>query len=157
MDEEQERQMPDEPQVGLLDRAVHLVAAYVTHNALDADRLVPFLTEVYEGLKGLEGDQAPEPVPAPQSAGPKPAVPIESSYNDQNIWCLECGSKQKMLRRHLRNHGMSPEDYRQKWGLPADYPMVAMNYSKERSAAALKSGLGRSKAPRKPRTKPTEE
>ena len=74
----------------------------------------------------------------------KPAVSIKRSVTDEYIVCLEDGKKLKMLKRHLRTvYGMTPEEYRAKWGLPADYPMVAPNYSRQRSAFAKKIGLGR--------------
>jgi predicted transcriptional regulator len=103
---------------------------------------------VFQQLAGLEA--APEEPEEP----PVPAVPIKKSITDEHLICLEDGKKLKMLKRHLSSsYDMTPEDYRAKWGLPYDYPMVAPNYAKKRAALAKKIGLGRKPAA-KPAAKP---
>ena len=123
----------------LLRMAVDLVSAYVSNNALASGQIPELIQTVYGSLESLN-ETGPEPEPEPQ----KPAVPIRKSVGDDYIVCLEDGKKLKMLKRHLRtNYGMTPEEYRAKWGLPSDYPMVAPAYAKQRSAFAKKIGLGR--------------
>ena len=123
----------------ILRMAVDVVAAYVAQNSVPAAELPDVIQTVYGTLDNLNG--APAEAPAePQ----KPAVPVRRSVADDHIVCLEDGKKLKMLKRYLRSqYDMSPEDYRRKWGLPADYPMVAPNYSKRRSQFAKQIGLGR--------------
>ncbi|HUN49972.1 MAG TPA: MucR family transcriptional regulator, partial [Candidatus Sulfotelmatobacter sp.] len=97
------------------------------------------LAQVYAALSKL--GQQPAPAPAPQRQ--KPAVPVGRSVQHDHIVCLEDGKKLKMLKRYLRStYGLTPEEYRAKWGLPSDYPMVAPNYARQRSAFAKKIGLG---------------
>ena len=97
------------------------------------------IAEVHVALNGLHSSDTPEPVEEL-----KPAVPVRKSVAPDYIICLEDGKKFKSLKRHLRTHyNMSPEEYREKWGLPADYPMVAPNYSATRSRLAKDNGLGR--------------
>jgi predicted transcriptional regulator len=116
-----------------------IVSAYVRNNTLPTHELPGLIRSVYAALDGLSQEMAPEPEPL------KPAVPIKRSIFKEHIVCLEDGLKFKSLKRHLRSkYGMSPEDYRQKWGLPPDYPMVAPGYSEKRSKLAKKMGLGRS-------------
>lgn len=124
-----------------------IVAAYLSNNALDAEKIPEVVRSVYATLGDLGGA-------APAAAEKqKPAVPIKRSVTDDYIICLEDGKKLKMLKRYLRTqYGLSPEEYRKKWGLPADYPMVAPNYAKRRSQFAKKIGLGR-----KTRTKTTRK
>lgn len=137
----------------LLNRAVDLVAAYVMNHQVEQARLVPLVREVFEGLSDLRRAEVDEiSVVQDGSVGPRPAVPVAESFNQDNIWCLECGEKLTMLKRHLKSqHNMTPAEYRAKWGLPADYPVVALNYSRDRSKAALASGLGKKKQPPKTR------
>ncbi len=118
-----------------------IVAAYVGGNPLPPSQVPEVIRSVYEALAGLNGD-----VPAP--AEPlKPAVPIKRSVTPDYIVCLEDGKKLKMLKRHLSTtYNMTPAEYRAKWGLAADYPMVAPNYAARRSEFARQIGLGR-KAP----------
>jgi predicted transcriptional regulator len=127
------------PEEELLRMTADVVAAYVSNNALPTGQLAEVISAVYQSLKALEGrggDQKSEPL--------KPAVPIRKSITPDYLICLEDGKKLKMLKRHLRStYDMTPDDYRQKWGLPADYPMVAPNYAQQRSAFAKKIGLGR--------------
>jgi predicted transcriptional regulator len=123
----------------LLRMTADVVAAYVSNNALPTQQLGEVISAVYASLRSLDGQQIEtkaEPL--------KPAVPIRKSITPDYLVCLEDGKKLKMLKRHLRStYGMTPDDYRQKWGLPADYPMVAPNYAEQRSAFAKKIGLGR--------------
>ena len=126
--------------------ASEIVSAYVSHNALPAAHIPELIQTVYKSLSDMEqsqGNAAKEPL--------KPAVPIRRSITPEHIICLEDGKKLKMLKRHLRTtYNMTPDDYRKKWGLAADYPMVAPNYAEQRSQFAKKIGLGRKKG-QKPR------
>lgn len=124
----------------ILELATDLVAAYVSHNKLDASDLPELLTTVYQSMLDVvsEDDTKLEEKPVP-------AVPIEASVTDDYIICLEDGQKYKSLKRHLRTKfELTPKAYREKWGLPLDYPMVAPNYSIERSRLAKRTGLGKS-------------
>jgi predicted transcriptional regulator len=115
-----------------------VVAAYVTRNRLGLSDLPPLIASVYGALSGLGGPVTPEP-----EAAKLPAVPIRRSITADAIICLEDGKAFKSLKRHLHTkYGLSPEAYREKWGLPRDYPMTAPNYSKARSVLAFKMGLG---------------
>lgn len=128
----------------LLRMTADVVAAYVSKNRLGATDVPQVIGRVYASLSGLGG----RPV---RVAGPpqKPAVPVKRSIMPDHIVCLEDGKKLKMLKRHIRTtYGLSPEEYRSKWGLPADYPMVAPNYAAQRSDFAKKIGLGRGKSRR---------
>ena len=123
----------------LIELSAEIVCAYVSHNALSPTDLPKLIAEVHTALNGLHSADAPEPVEEL-----KPAVPVRKSVAPDFIICLEDGKKFKSLKRHLRTHyNMSPEEYREKWGLPADYPMVAPNYSTTRSRLAKDNGLGR--------------
>ncbi|MEM7327391.1 MAG: MucR family transcriptional regulator [Pseudomonadota bacterium] len=122
----------------LLTQAAEIVAAYVSNNAISASDLPDLLTTVHNKLGELavEGDEAQRP---------DPAVPIKKSVTDHHIICLEDGAKLKMLKRYLRTrYNLTPEEYRKRWGLPADYPMVAPEYARRRSDFAKKIGLGKS-------------
>ncbi|MGB1026516.1 MAG: MucR family transcriptional regulator [Rhodospirillaceae bacterium] len=123
----------------LIRMAVSVVSAYVGNNPLPSNQIPELIHTTYQALSSLE--------PAPQEEkveAAKPAVPVKRSIHPDYIVCLEDGKKLKMLKRHLRtNYDMTPEDYRAKWGLPPDYPMVAPNYAAQRSAFAKKIGLGR--------------
>lgn len=122
----------------LIDLAADIVSAYVSNNSVAAADLPNLINEVYGALQRTSGAVA-EPEPEPL----KPAVPIKRSVNPDYIICLEDGKKFKSLKRHLRTHyDMTPEEYREKWGLAADYPMVAPNYAAARSELAKKMGLG---------------
>ena len=123
----------------LLRMTTDVVAAYVSNNTLPTAQLSEIIGAVFQSLKALEG-QGSEAKSEPL----KPAVPIRKSITPDFLVCLEDGKKLKMLKRHLRStYNMTPDGYRQKWGLPADYPMVAPNYAEQRSAFAKKIGLGR--------------
>lgn len=123
----------------LLRMTADVVAAYVSNNTLPTAQLAEVINAVYGSLKSLEGQSA-EPPPEPL----KPAVPVRKSVTPDFLVCLEDGKKLKMLKRHLRStYNMTPDEYRAKWSLPADYPMVAPNYAEQRSEFAKKIGLGR--------------
>jgi predicted transcriptional regulator len=116
-----------------------IVSAYVAHNAIGSDRLPDFIGSVY-GALSRASLQAVEP----PKVELKPAVAIKKSVTPEYIICLEDGKQFKSLKRHLKTHyDLSPEDYREKWGLPRDYPMVAPNYAAARSDLAKNMGLGR--------------
>lgn len=124
----------------LLEYATGIVAAYVGRNQIPQTDLPMLIRSVFEALSGISAPVAEAPAPTAL----KPAVPIKKSVTDEYIICLEDGAKLKMLKRYLRTHyNMSPEDYRAKWGLPSDYPMVAPNYAQARSEMAKRIGLGR--------------
>ena len=123
----------------LIDLSAEIVSAYVSHNALSVADLPKLIADVHLALKSLRSGAAVEP-----PVELKPAVPVRRSVSADYIVCLEDGKKFKSLKRHLRTHyNLSPEEYREKWGLPADYPMVAPNYSATRSRLAKDNGLGR--------------
>jgi predicted transcriptional regulator len=126
----------------LIDLSADIVCAYVSHNALSVTDLPKLISDVHGALRGLQSAGAPEP-----AEELKPAVPIRKSVAADYIVCLEDGKKFKSLKRHLRTHyNLSPEEYREKWGLASDYPMVAPNYSATRSRLAKDNGLGRKAA-----------
>ncbi len=126
-----------------LESVSKIVSAYVTKNSLSSGELPQLIWTVHEALQ--KPDQA-------ALSPPEPAVPIKKSVTPDYIICLEDGMKLKMLKRHLRNaYDMSPDEYRQRWGLPLDYPMVAPEYAARRSEIATKIGLGRKKGWRKVR------
>jgi predicted transcriptional regulator len=123
-----------------IELAAEIVSAYVSNNSVPAGDLPSLINEVYGALTrvGAGGVAAAAPAEAL-----KPAVPVKKSVAPDFIICLEDGKKFKSLKRHLRTqYGLSPEDYREKWGLSADYPMVAPNYAKARSNLAKQMGLG---------------
>lgn len=124
----------------LLELTADIVAAYVSNNDAAPDALPGIIADVFAALETASQD------PAGKELEPLiPAVPVTESLTDDYIICLEDGEHYKSLKRHIRtNHDLTPMEYREKWGLPKDYPMVAPNYAKERSALAKKSGLGRS-------------
>jgi predicted transcriptional regulator len=130
----------DEPSgEDLLRLGAGIVAAYVSRNAVAADEVPAIIRDVHAALRRLAG-----PEPAAPEERPKPAVPINRSVQRDYIVCLEDGKKLKMLKRYLRSrYDMSPEDYRRRWGLAPDYPMVAPAYAARRSEFAKKIGLGR--------------
>ncbi|MFC0307583.1 MucR family transcriptional regulator [Rhizorhabdus histidinilytica] len=124
----------------MLELTADIVASHLTNNKVAVGDVAELIRNVHATLTSL-GQPAPEPVEEL-----KPAVPIRSSIKPDYLVSLESGKKMKMLKRYLQtNYGMSPDDYRRKWGLPADYPMVAPNYAETRRSLAVKSGLGRKK------------
>jgi predicted transcriptional regulator len=124
--------------LGSLELAVEIVAAFVSNNTIAASELPSLITDVHGALQRLSSGEIEVP------AEPlRPAVSLKKSITPDYIICLEDGKKFKSLKRHLRTqYNLSPEDYREKWGLPADYPMVAPNYANARSELAKQMGLG---------------
>jgi len=130
------------PRGELLRMTTDVVTAYLAQNRLGAVEVSKVISTVFSSLAALEGPSLPA-----GNESQKPAVPVKRSVMPDHIVCLEDGKKLKMLKRHLRTaYGLSPEEYRAKWGLPADYPMVAPNYAAQRSAFAKKIGLGRGRS-----------
>jgi len=135
------------PQGDVLRMATEIVSAFVSNNSITANQVPDVINTVYASLQALNGQSAEAP-----TEPLKPAVSVRRSVMPDYIVCLEDGKKLKMLKRHLRAaYDMTPEEYRAKWGLPADYPMVAPNYAQQRSAFAKKIGLGRKKGQKAPR------
>jgi predicted transcriptional regulator len=123
----------------ILRMTAEVVSAYLSNNVLPANQISEVIQTVHSSLNAL-GASRIESLVEP----PKPAVPVKKSVTPDYIVCLEDGKKLKMLKRHLRStYNMTPDEYRAKWGLPADYPMVAPNYAQQRSEFAKKIGLGR--------------
>ncbi|AXB76216.1 MucR family transcriptional regulator [Novosphingobium barchaimii LL02] len=122
----------------LITLASDIVSAHVSNNSVSVEDLPTLITNVYGALAGLGG------IAPVVEEKPEPAVSIRSSVKPDFIVCLEDGKKLKMLKRHLMTHyNMTPDDYRARWNLPADYPMVAPNYAEKRRELAKKIGLGR--------------
>jgi len=131
---------------------VQIVAAHVAHNNVAANDLPALIDQVYKALNGLG-----KPV-EPVQERPQPAVPIKKSVTPDYLICLEDGKKLKMLKRHLQSaYNMTPDQYRERWGLPPDYPMVAPNYASQRSALAKTIGLGTRRAGAAPAPAPQAE
>jgi predicted transcriptional regulator len=143
--------MPDEQidRSELLALTAEIVAAHVGNNAVAGAEVAGLIQSVFDTLGRLAAD---EPVAAAELT---PAVPIRRSVTENHIVCLEDGKKLKMLKRHLMtDHGVTPEQYRAKWSLRPDYPMVAPNYSAQRQTLARQIGLGRKPAPPPPAPEP---
>lgn len=122
----------------LLALTTEIVSSYVANNTMSAGEIPGVIEQVYKTLANVNTDGAV------MADRPKPAVPIKKSVMPDYLICLEDGKKLKMLKRHLKTaYNMSPEEYRERWGLPADYPMVAPEYAKQRSALAKDIGLGK--------------
>jgi predicted transcriptional regulator len=122
----------------VLQLTADIVASHVSNNTVALGEVPQLIKQVYDSLSGLGAEPAPAPAERPQ-----PAVAIRKSVTPDYIICLEDGKKLKMLKRHLKTaYDMSPERYRERWGLPADYPMVAPNYAAQRRDLAKKIGLG---------------
>ena len=133
-----ERSTPTPPAPELLSLATDIVAAYVSNNTVPTVALAELIRAVHRALTELQADGG-EAVTAQT-----PAVPVRRSVTPDYLICLEDGKKLKMLKRHLRSvYGLTPEQYRRKWDLPSDYPMVAPNYAAQRAAFAKSIGLGR--------------
>ncbi len=123
----------------IVELTADVISAYVSNNPVPVSELPALIAQVHQSLSALTGE-----VSAPVEETQKPAVNPKRSVHDDYIICLEDGKKFKSLKRHLTTHfGMTPEEYRTKWKLPADYPMVAPAYAAERSSLAKKIGLGR--------------
>jgi predicted transcriptional regulator len=133
--------MPDDYQTeGFLRLTSDIIAAYVSNNAVPPAALPDLIKSLVGALAGLNGASTPAAEPERR----KPAVPITRSIQNEYIVCLEDGKQLKMLKRYLRaRYDMSPEDYRRKWNLPPDYPMVAPAYAQRRSQFARDIGLGK--------------
>jgi predicted transcriptional regulator len=122
----------------LVELTAEIVSAYVSNNTVVATDLPGVIHNVFDALSKASGASG-----APAREELRPAVPVKKSVTPEYIICLEDGKKFKSLKRHLRTHyDLSPEDYREKWGLPHDYPMVAPNYAAARSDLAKRMGLG---------------
>jgi len=120
----------------VLGLTAQIVSAHVSHNTVTSDALPALIQDVYRTLANVGRDTV-------ASDRPQPAVPIKKSVFPDHIICLEDGKKLKMLKRHLKTaYNMTPEQYRERWGLAADYPMVAPTYARHRSSLAKKIGLG---------------
>lgn len=127
-----------------LELTAEIVSAYVANNPVPAAELSGLIDNIHKTLTGLAAGVPEQPVEAPT-----PAVPVKKSVTGDYLVCLEDGMKFKSLKRHLASqHGITPEEYRARWGLPADYPMTAPSYSSARSALAKEMGLGRKPAER---------
>lgn len=123
----------------VLRMTTDIVASFVSNNTIPAETVPEVIRQVHRSVHALAHTTSEKP-----AEKPKPAVPISKSVTEDHIVCLEDGRKLKMLKRYLRsNFNMTPDEYRRKWGLPADYPMVAPSYAKRRSEFAKKIGLGR--------------
>lgn len=130
--------MTDPEDIDALEMTVEIVSSYVANNSLQSSQLPELIRSIHATITSLSST-------APAPAEPlEPAVPVNKSVTAEYLVCLEDGAKLKMLKRYLRTrYDMTPEDYRAKWGLPADYPMVAPNYAKLRSKHAKQIGLGK--------------
>lgn len=125
----------------LVEMAAEIVSAYVSANQVQPQDLPGLIRTVYASLVQVAGS-----APVAAASAQEPAVPVKKSITPDYIVCLEDGKKFKSLKRHLRTkYSMTPDDYRAKWGLPHDYPMVAPNYAKERSNLAKRMGLGQAR------------
>ncbi len=121
----------------LLALTTEIVAAHVSNNTVSVSDLPQLINQVYNSLANIGS------VPSVSAERPQPAVPVKKSVHADYIVCLEDGKKLKMLKRHLKTaYNMTPEGYRERWGLAADYPMVAPNYARQRSRLAKEIGLG---------------
>lgn len=134
--------VPNPGKEELIAWTTQIVASHLRNNSVPVSDLPDAIKNVYRSLESVSGSQ-------PSEKDNQPAVTIRRSVTPDYIVCLEDGKKLKMLKRHLRTaYNMTPEEYRHKWGLPADYPMVAPNYARQRSALAKKIGLGNSRGRR---------
>ena len=120
----------------LVELTSEIVSAFVANNKIPTSELPDVITSVHAALRGLEEKQQPEP------AKPTPLMPIKKTITPDYLVSLEDGRRYKSLKRHLSGRGLTPAEYREKWGLPKDYPMVAPNYAKQRSELAKALGLG---------------
>ena len=128
-----------------VELAADIVSAYVSHNSVRSGDLPSLINDVHQALLRVGNGTVEAPAEAP-----KPAIPVKKSVTPDYIICLEDGKRFKSLKRHLRTqYDMTPEQYRERWGLPADYPMVAPNYAKARSELAKEMGLGQQRRRRR--------
>ncbi len=127
----------------LIELSVDIAVSYLAAHRVPIEQVPDLLSSIFQGVEAAASDSAPEPV-----AKQEPAVPIKKSVTRDYIICLEDGRKYKSIKRHILNaYGLTPSDYRAKWGLPGDYPMVAPGYSEMRSALAKELGLGFDRPP----------
>jgi predicted transcriptional regulator len=130
--------MDNETKPGLVELTAQIVSAYVSKNTIAASDIPQLINETHAALSRTTGAAV-----LPDREEPKPRIAVKKSVMPDYIVCLEDGKKFKSLKRHLRTHyNLSPEEYREKWGLPPDYPMVAPNYARARSDLAKRMGLG---------------
>ncbi len=128
----------------LLKHTAKIATAYLSNNSVAPEAIAHVLTTIRDALLSIDPAATPAQAPAEK---PVPAIAIKKSVTPDYIVCLEDGKKLKMLKRHLRTmYNMTPEEYRAKWGLPSDYPMVAPNYAERRSEFAKKIGLGKTRS-----------
>jgi predicted transcriptional regulator len=131
---------------------VEVVSAYVGNNNLSPTDLPSLIREVHQAIRGAVNGSG-----ASAGATPNPAVPVKRSVTSEHITCLECGKRFKSLKRHLNtHHSLKPPEYRERWSLPYDYPMVAPAYAKERSKLAIDMGLGKKQASTRRRKRGTK-
>lgn len=128
------------PDIDIVGLTADIVAAYVANNSLSSTEVSALIGSVHSALHGLVSGP-----PAPEAEPLRPPVPIKKSVTTDHIISLEDGKPYKSLKRHLSRLGFTPQQYRDKWGLPRDYPMVAPSYSERRSELAKKTGLGQSR------------
>jgi predicted transcriptional regulator len=134
-----EKIMADQGAPNYIELTADIVSAYVANNSIASSEIPALISDIHSALARVSAGQEVA-VPAEPA---KPAVPVKKSITNDYLICLEDGKKFKSLKRHLRTaYNMSPEQYREKWGLPADYPMVAPNYAEARSQLAKQMGLG---------------
>ena len=131
--------------------AAEIAAAYVANNSIAPTEIPNLLKSIHSSLRDMAGAPVSSGTPQPEAAAPpKPAVPINKTVSPDHIVCLEDGQSFRSLKRHLGTaHNMTPQQYREKWGLPADYPMVAPNYAAARSQLAKQMGLGQQRRRRR--------
>jgi len=137
-----EKKMDEMAKTKLVELTAEIISAYVSNNEVVASELPALIQDIHQALSRVTNN-----LPAPEREELRPAIPIKRSVTPDYIICLEDGKKFKSLKRHLRTHyNLTPEEYREKWGLPHDYPMVAPNYAAARSALAKKMGLNTRRA-----------
>lgn len=130
--------MEDSERSDIVGLTAGIVSAYVSNNTVASSELPHIISDIYQALSRASGTTS-----IPEREELRPAIAVKKSVTPEYIVCLEDGKKFKSLKRHLRTHyNLSPEEYREKWGLPHDYPMVAPNYAAARSQLAKKMGLG---------------
>ncbi|WP_407527996.1 MucR family transcriptional regulator [Methylobacterium oryzisoli] len=132
------------PQSGLIELTVGIVSAYVSHNNMPPGELPALMRRVYDQL----GSLGHPPAPAPEAETLAPPIPIRKTVTPDYIISLEDGRPYRTLKRHLASRGLTPEQYRRKWGLPFDYPMACASYAAQRSELAKAAGLGQTRQKR---------
>ena len=129
-----------ETKANYVELTAEVVSAYLLHNSVQKDDIPALIASVHSSLSALG-----QPAPVPAAERPTPPVSIRKSIGQDYLISLEDGQRYKSLKRHLSGRGLTPEQYREKWGLPRDYPMVAPNYAASRSELAKKMGLGQAR------------